>query len=176
MENIDTNTGEITLWDPRPVFFKTPFNHDTMAESDRTALTCPEPSKTQQHFVEESDINVIVGRFLKTGELPPVRTPPSYADFTEITDFQSAMDTINQAKESFAALPAEVRSTFQNDPGRFLAYVDHCNDTGDLEPLRKMGLGVKTAPDDRPEGASAVPPTPPAATPQPPPEGAKSDS
>lgn len=150
---IDEN-GEIL---PQP-FFKTPYNHDTMAESNRTALTCPEETKTQQHLAEEADINTIVNRFLKTGIMPPVRTPPSYADFEDVTDFQGAMNAINLAKESFMALPAAVRATFQNDPGKFVDYVDHCFDTGDLDPLRDMGLAVNTAPDSRPEGKGAVPP------------------
>lgn len=143
-------------------FFKTPYNHDTMAESNRTALTCPEESKTQQHLADEADINTIVGRFLKTGIMPPVRTPPTYADFEDVTDFQEAMDAINRAKESFMALPAAVRATFQNDPGKFVDYVDHCFDTGDLNPLREMGLAVTPAPDSRPEaGPEAKAPTPP---------------
>lgn len=139
-------------------FFKTPYNHNTMDESNRVALTCPEPSKTQQHLVEEADINTIVARFLKTGELPPIRVPPSYQDFEDVHDFQSAMDAINQAKQSFMQLPAEVRATFQNDPAKFVNYVDHCMNTGDLEPLEKMGLGVTRAPVSGVQAEPAQPP------------------
>lgn len=162
---IDENGERIYQWTGKP-FFKTPFNHNTELESERTALTCNDPTRTQQNFIEDADINTIVGRFLKTGVLPPVRQPPSYADFMEVTDFQSAMNAINHAKESFMQLPAEVRNTFNNDPGQFIHYVDHCIETGDFEPLQKMGLGVPQPPVDLPEVA-------PGTTPQPPPEPPK---
>ena len=119
--------------------FQNPYNHDTDAESNRTGLACADPSKAQQSAKEETDINTIVDRFLKTGALPPVRVPPTYSDFAEVFDFQSAMNTVNAAKESFLALPAGVRNSFGNDPAKFVAYVDHCIETGDLDPLREMG-------------------------------------
>ena len=52
------------------------------------------------------------------------------------------MNTVNAAKESFLALPAGVRNSFGNDLAKFVAYVDHCIETGDLDPLREMGLAV----------------------------------
>jgi len=52
------------------------------------------------------------------------------------------MDTIKQANDSFLALPANVRARFQNDPAIFVAYVDHCLETGDLKPLEEMHLAV----------------------------------
>jgi len=97
---------------------------------------------TQQHGKEEADINTIVNRFLKTGLLPQVPLPPSYQNFGDVFDFQSAMDTIKQANDSFLALPANVRARFQNDPAIFVAYVDHCLETGDLKPLEEMHLAV----------------------------------
>lgn len=155
--NIDKSTGEIIS-----PFWKTPYNHDTDAEAARTALHCKDPTKTQQHAKEESDINNIVDKFLKTGTLPQVPVPPTYENFGEIFDFQSAMNTIKAATDSFMALPGNIRARFQNDPATFVAYVDHCHETGDLDPLREMGLAVPKAPDSPPDaGKGATPPTPP---------------
>lgn len=155
--NIDKDTGEI-----KTPFFKTPYNHDTTAEALQTALTCKDPSLAQQHMRDETDINTIVDRFLKTGNLPQIPVPPSYENFGEIFDFQSAMNTIKAATDSFMALPANVRGTFGHDPAKFVAYVDHCLETGDLDPLRDMGLAVPKAPDSRPDaGTGATAPTPP---------------
>lgn len=49
-------------------FFKTPYNHDTNAESDASGLECKDPSLAQQHFKDECDINVLFARYLETGE------------------------------------------------------------------------------------------------------------
>lgn len=160
--HIDKETGEIA--DPMVPFWKTPYNHDRDAESARVGLLCKDPSLAQQNGKEEADINTIVDRFLKTGALPPVKTPPTYADFSEVFDFQSAMDTVVQAQNSFMALPANTRSRFNNDPAKFVAYVDHCLETGDLEPLREMKLAVPKQPDrpmEPPKGGE--PPKPPEA-------------
>jgi hypothetical protein len=151
---INEATGEIGWW-------KTPYNHDTEKESDRTALTCNDPSKAQQHAKEECDINTIVDRFLKTGALPPIRVPPTYSDFAEVFDLQTALNQVKAAQDSFNALPAGVRARFQNDPTKFVGYVDHCMTTGDLDPLREMGLAVPAAPDSRPDaGQGTTPPNP----------------
>jgi len=43
-----------------------------------------DPTKTDQSMAHETDINVIVGRFLKTGMIPPSGKTPMYADFAMI--------------------------------------------------------------------------------------------
>lgn len=160
-------------------FFKTPFNHDTNEESERTAFESDEPSMTQQHQKDDADINVIVKRFGVTGQLPTVQMPPSYENFGEIFDFQSAMETMKAATDSFMALPAATRSRFNNDPAVFVGYVDHCVEMGDLAPLREMNLAL---PEKLPPAAppSQDPPTavkgatPPPEPPKEPPGGSKS--
>lgn len=119
--------------------FKTPWNHDRDAVSLASSTTFPEVGKAQQHQKDEADINTIVNRFLKTGQLPNIPNPPTYADLADI-EFQDAMDQVNLAQRSFDALPANVRNAFQGDPARFLAYVDHCLETGDLKPLQELKL------------------------------------
>ena len=143
-----------------PPHFKTPYNHDTLQESDRTGLSCLDPSLAQQHMRDECDINTIVDRFLKTGAMPALRTPPTYADFAEVFDFHSAMNTIKAATDAFMQLPAKVRSTFQNDPAKFVDYVDHCMTTGDIEPLEQMGLTIKKPTEKPVEPTSTPTPTP----------------
>ena len=105
--NIDKETGEI-----KQPFFKTPTT-TTPTQRAIALVLHADPSKAQQSAKEETDINTIVDRFLKTGALPPVRVPPTYSDFAEVFDFQSAMNTVNAAKESFLALPAGVRNSFE---------------------------------------------------------------
>lgn len=95
------------------------------------------PSRTQQHFAEEVDINTIVKRFGLTGELPKDVPMVLQGDFTNVVDFQSAMDMVVQARESFDAQPASVRARFDNDPQKFLSFV---SDRDNLDEAIKLGL------------------------------------
>ena len=65
---------------------------------------------------------------------------PPFVDFEETFDFQSSMNVIRAAEEAFAAMPADVRDRFQNDPGRFLEFA---NDASNYDEAVKMGLAIK---------------------------------
>lgn len=114
-------------------------NYDPDQASDETALTCHDPSLTRQSEKEEADINTIVRNFGVTGRLPESIRVPTYGDFDQVNDFQSAMEAINQANRSFLAMPAETRARFFNDPQVFLEF---CSDSRNLDEMRKMGLAV----------------------------------
>lgn len=94
-------------------------------------------SRTIQSAKDDADINVIVKRFGVTGQLPAGVRMPSYGDYNGVSDFQSAMNVIREAEESFMMMPAEIRSQFGNDPQAFLEY---CSDPENIDSLRKMGL------------------------------------
>lgn len=94
-------------------------------------------SRAQQQFAEEVDINTIVKRFGLTGELPSNVPHILQGDFTNIVDFQSAMDMIVAAREAFMEQPAEVRARFDNDPQKFLAFT---SDKANLDEAIKLGL------------------------------------
>lgn len=56
-------------------------------------------SKTHQSFREETDINVIMDRFQRTGQLPPSRQrEPQYMDVSELN--KPLSDVINQTAET----------------------------------------------------------------------------
>lgn len=77
-------------------------------------------SLTQQHFKQESDVNYIVGRYLKTGEMDWINErPPHYGDVTDIpTDLMSAYEAVERAEVAFGDLPSEIRKSLDNDPAR----------------------------------------------------------
>lgn len=119
-------------------FVRDPYNYDAHAVSRETGLSCEgDPGVTHQSFAEECDINTIVRRFGLSGELPEAVRMPTYADFTHVSDFHSAMNAIAAAKESFETLPAEVRARFNNDPG---AFVDFCSDERNRPEAEKLGM------------------------------------
>lgn len=141
-EIIDENTYETVAM--APPFFKTPWNHDTDREAANVALECKDPSRTQQQFAKDADINVILAKFLNTGELNTTGAPV-YQNAEEEFDLQTSMVTSYQVEEAWNELPTAVRAVL-GTPKKFLEYVDHCVSTGDLEPLRELGLTKQEAP------------------------------
>lgn len=120
------------------------YNHDREAASRESSLECKDVSLAVQSQAAESDINRIVKNFLHTGELPVRAMPPLHADFADVFDFQSAMNTVRAAQEAFMALPAEIRSQFDNDAH---AFVEFCNDDSNKESLMEWGLLPRPARD-----------------------------
>lgn len=96
--------------------------YDAVEVSDATGLDTGSETIVQQHYGEEVDINTIVRRFGVTGALPlGPEGPAIYGDFTGITDYESARDTIERANTAFMNLPADVRLKFDNDPAKLIA-------------------------------------------------------
>lgn len=125
------------------MFIRSPFNYDRDLASLESGLKCEDGSRTQQSFAEEVDINTIVRRFGLTGELPQDVAAPTYGDFVGVYDFHTAMNAVAKAHEAFDAMPAQVRSRFNNDAG---AFVDFCSDEANREEAVKLGLVVPPEP------------------------------
>nr|QJB20563.1 MAG: internal scaffolding protein [Microvirus sp.] len=121
-------------------FIRSPFNYDMESSSDESSLLCLDPSLAQQNFKDETDINTIVKRFNITGELPNNVAVPQYGDFLDVTDYHSALNLVIKAEDSFMAMPAEVRSRFNNDPGAFLDFV---YDGKNRDEAARLGLLVE---------------------------------
>lgn len=148
--------GELTERD-MPVW-KTPYNFDTNFESERTALYCADPSKTKQEFKDETDINVILARFTRTGETPPVILPEHFADLTNRTTYFDMASAAADANELFYLLPASTRAEHLNDPTRWADAVVQALEQGNRESLEKLGIATSPA---APQGANqGTPPTP----------------
>lgn len=94
-------------------------------------------SSTQQHFKDDCDINILVERFTRTGQMPQ-RSPEDYSfgDFSAI-DYQSALDTVMLANEQFGTLPANVRERFSNNPAQLLHFLEN---ESNREEAIKLGL------------------------------------
>lgn len=140
------------------IFLRSLGNYDGDKVSVETGLACEDPSLAQQQFKEDCDINTILERFNVTGQLPVVPLQPQFGDFSGITDYQSAMNAVLQAEESFAALPAKVRERFANDPA---AFVDFCLDAANRDEMKALGLlegapeGVNKSPTEPGQGEVA---------------------
>lgn len=103
-------------------------------------------SLTDQQFIPDCDVNLILSRIAKTGQMPAnFGATGVYGDFSEIQDYQESLHTIMRAKELFGDLPAQIRQKFQNDPQKL---IDYLNDPANLKESVDLGLRVRTdAPD-----------------------------
>lgn len=120
-------------------FLRTPYNYDADAVSLATGLLCEDKSLTQQSAKDECDINVILDRWVRTGDLSTSSSVPQYGDFTGFTDYHSALNTVIEAQDAFDALPAKLRARFGNDPQQLLDFVQ---DRDNLEEAVSLGLAT----------------------------------
>lgn len=149
-----------------PPFWKTTHNHDRDHESLATGLTCKDPTRTQQSMAKDADINNIIRKFMTTGELSGNTNPLSYMNIEEEFDFQKQLVTAYEVEQAWLGLPAAARNILR-DPRTFSDYVAHCLETGDLEPLKELGLGKPPGPGTKMPNQTE----PKASEPPPPPEG-----
>jgi hypothetical protein len=119
------------------VFLRSPYNYDMDEASELSGLRCEDESLAIQSARDETDINTIVRRFGLTGELPGDFDMPQSGDFTNVGDFHGAMNLVRASQEEFLRVPAEIRARFNNDPGRFMAFLD---DDDNRAEATKMGF------------------------------------
>lgn len=129
---------------------------DFMNRPEWDGLECLDPSLTQQSAKEDADINTIVRRFGITGSMPVGLVPPTFQDFEDVFDYQSALHVVMDAQDRFMAMPAEVRARFGNDPQRF---VEFASDSKNLDAMIEMGLAPK-----KPEAPKELPAKEPTST------------
>lgn len=141
-KKILTDDGEIIdapVMASTPVFFKTPWNHDTDQESALATSSPGEKTLTQQHLARDTETAVILQKFMNTGTDLSTLGTPNYVDIEDKGDLQDQMVTSWEVEQAWGELSPEVRNTLK-DPQTFVNYVQHCLQTGDLDPLRQMGL------------------------------------
>lgn len=101
-----------------------------------------EPSKTDQSFQTECDVNHIVQKYLKTGRINHLaRMQGQFADVSEIPDLLEAIKTVTSAQQTFDELPAELRRKFGNSPVNMVEYLQ--DPSNDIEAVK---LGLKEYP------------------------------
>jgi len=116
--------------------FKTPYKRE-----ESPGISDFGPSKVRPEYESQTNINKIMKRFQKTGQLPDlINRNPQYGDFSKAPDYLEAKLTIIRAHEQFEALPADVRKRFSNDPAMFLDFV---HDERNVDELVKLGLAKK---------------------------------
>ncbi len=132
----------------------------------RPTIQCG-PSLTKQSFRDECDINFIMSRWKRTGEMPPEKAGtmrPHYGDFSNPNDYMEAANRVIEANEAFESLPSFLRDRFANEPANLIAFLA---DPENQEEAIKLGLAERAPPlDQEVEEAPDLDPDPsPPATP-----------
>lgn len=94
-------------------------------------------SLTQQQFIEDCDVNLIMAKYMKTGQMPEGVSQMIEGDFSNLPDYQEALHTVMRAEEMFMEIPATIRLQFENNPQKLLQFL---HNTENKEEAIKLGL------------------------------------
>lgn len=92
---------------------------------------------TQQQYKDDTDVNVIMARFMKTGQIPLHVPPMLEGDFSQLPNYQDALETIKMADQMFMELPALARKRFENNPQELM---DFLNNPENKDEAIRLGL------------------------------------
>lgn len=116
----------------------------------------------EQSHVKEVDINAIIKRhgidlITKTANL---NTAEYRFDDVTGNDFQEALFKIKKAESTFQSLPSELRNQFENNPAKFLDFVQNPENA---DQMVEMGIASKIEPEIplQVEVVNSTPSTPP---------------
>lgn len=95
---------------------------------ERSKIRFNKPSLAQQQFKDQTDINNIISRFIRSGD-PSVLSPYlKVADYVDITDvprtLEDAYAYIDYVQEQFNSIPANIRRRFGDDYRKFVDYIN----------------------------------------------------
>jgi len=101
-----------------------------------------EPSRTQKQFKDDVNINKIMSRYKKTGQLNHLRNAESgaYMDLSDMTDLLSAKLQLQEAERLFRQIPPKVRLQFENDPAKLGLWL---SDPKNKDEAIHLGLLIK---------------------------------
>lgn len=88
----------------------------------------PGDSLTQQHFLDDANINNVVskasvnGGILSTGMINQGRTP-QFGDFSQVKSYHESLILMDEAKTQFYTLPSQLRKRFNNNPSDLIDFL-----------------------------------------------------
>ncbi|WNK13103.1 MAG: internal scaffolding protein [Microvirus sp.] len=131
--------------------------HSFRGSLRKVTLTFNGAGRTLQQFKAESDINTIMGQYMRTGVLPTLNDPNTgrYIDATGY-EYQAAMELVASANSMFHNLPSALRARFKNDPAEFLEFAENPDNASKLAEL-----GVKAHSDAQSQSGTPTPTLPP---------------
>lgn len=95
-----------------------------------------DPGVTEQSHKDSCDITYILNQHIRMGGIPPMPENQFY-DFTNVPDYQTALNTVLQIDSLFESLPLDARVAYDHDPVRFMKAVE---DPSQRDALIKLGV------------------------------------
>lgn len=81
-------------------------------------------SLTDQSGTDESDVNKIMAKYERTGQISHLaKRPGTFQDLSDIPDYQTMLAQMEKARDAFMTLPAKTRLRFENDPGQLVSFL-----------------------------------------------------
>lgn len=114
--------------------------------------------RTQKNFQDDTDINLIVERWMRTGIAANVGAGAAvYGDFSNVNDYLSAVQRTDAAMAAFQALPSSIRNRFENQPSQLIEFMSEA-DGANEEEARELGLIPPIPLSERPSTQVGTPP------------------
>lgn len=113
-------------------------------------------SKVRQSEKDNCDVNIIMERFTRSGQLPRMNHREGVFMNCSGADYQRSLEIIRQANDDFAQLPSKARKYFDHDPEKFIEFMHQPNNA---EKAVELGLAdwIKpSAEDSLREAASTI--------------------
>lgn len=123
---------------------------------ERRTQPVGEKSRTKQSMKDETDINLIMERFTRTGHISHLNhATPTFGDFTGATDYQQAVNQVLDTQRQFEALPSAIRDHLSNDPAQLLDLVMNPERRKEAEELGLLEEGEPSLADQVAAGVAA---------------------
>lgn len=91
---------------------------------------------TEQSHSKSCDISYLVESYKRRG-LPFVITDDVFKDFTELPDYQTALNTVREIDSLFMRFDAKIREEFGHDPSKLMSAIE---DPGQRDRLIELGI------------------------------------
>ena len=116
---------------------ETPKVKTAFSQSEKQQFN-PGKGCAKQEFKQDCDLNHIIARMTKTGQVPAHIRQGQYVQQGP-TDLHQAMNIVAEAKSMFQEVPSEIRREFDHDPIKFLEFV---NNPDNAEKASQLGIGL----------------------------------
>lgn len=105
-----------------------------------------ERNLTEQHHGESVKIKNILHTYQTTGVIQhtSARTP-TYQNTVGMPEYYEAQLIIANANSAFEKVPAQIRAEFENDPAKYLAFIQ---DPENRDQIIELGLDASHIPED----------------------------
>lgn len=114
-------------------------------EGLRVGFACVGPSLTVQSHRDSANINNIIARFQRTGELPPATKPAQYADISSVQQLDPT-DALQLSRSTLQKVGEDLQSHRENlDKQKYEQQVQKIREEVEKELSQKSGAPLSSA-------------------------------